>query len=537
MLIGRSRRCDLKIESPLVSRRHCRIEPRDSGFFLRDLGSQNGTWIDGEKIDHAFLQAGDRFVAGDVVLRITADGSLEVEGQENPRAIKNPPRLREQAPALAMVLLPLFIGLVAMIAIRDPKVVTNDPPSTPSAVAQLDSPDKVESPPANSPSPLSGPTESASPAATISPAQEGGEGRNPQKDETSPPAEYTLEELLAIAEDCDRAAAEREAEMADLLPPAHAPVTEEAVKPPSLAEAWQAIAGSVPAGELAAASAPLGSLPPPSFNAPSLDESPLSSGPTEADRGQSGAGHGRAGHGGAGGHGGTEVAEASQISPVEGPLLPESARRDLAEAIVDEAIGLIDRYHVRDVSYVPLVPLIDRLRDLDGVPAADGLLALREKTHEHLSTVYRRVRKLEREARQADRDLGKRAKGGADEREDELVLRLAEMVQEHLETLVLIRDRLESALLAEGRPVFLTRALERAIETDELRLFQRSADACVEFECWSAVPALIEGVGSSEAKIRKWSRVTLEKVVGERPGNSQKAWREWWRNAQERRSG
>ena len=501
MLIGRSRRCDLKIESPLVSRRHCRLEPRDSGFFLRDLGSQNGTWIDGERIDHAFLQAGDRFVAGDVVLRITPEGSLAAEGQENPRTIKNPPRLSEQGPALAMVLLPLFAGVIAMIAWGGPE----EPTPTPVARSESSTPSGPATPPpetiAATPAPIANDPVAARPA-PVTPA-----APVPPVEEATPVTpEYTLEELLAIAEDCDRAVAEREAEMADLLAPAPSAPIEEEIQPPSLAEAWEGIAGSAPEPVIASASAPLGES-----TASRVDPPRRSNG--------------------------TAVAEANIVSPVEGPLLPESARRDLAEAIVEEGLALVDRYHVRDVSYVPLLPLIDRLRDLDGAPAAEGLLTLREKTHEHLSTVYRRVLKLEREARKADRDLDRKPRGGSAEREDELVLRLAEMVKEHLETLVLIRDRIEHALLAEGRPLFLTRAVEVSIAIEEERLFAKATAACVEFECWDAVPALLDGVGSSEPKIRKLSRATLEELSGEKPGTSERAWREWWRSAQERRSG
>jgi hypothetical protein len=50
IVIGRSRNCDVVISDLLVSRKHAAIRRRDDGFYLEDLGSTNGTVLQGNKI-------------------------------------------------------------------------------------------------------------------------------------------------------------------------------------------------------------------------------------------------------------------------------------------------------------------------------------------------------------------------------------------------------------------------------------------------------------------------------------------------------
>ncbi|MCL2208305.1 MAG: FHA domain-containing protein [Fibromonadales bacterium] len=51
LLIGRSSSCGLRLKDEFVSAEHCRISVENGGFFVEDLGSTNGTLIDGEQID------------------------------------------------------------------------------------------------------------------------------------------------------------------------------------------------------------------------------------------------------------------------------------------------------------------------------------------------------------------------------------------------------------------------------------------------------------------------------------------------------
>ncbi len=67
--IGRSGSCDIVIEDPGVSRRHAEIA-RDGGrFYVTDLGSTNGTYVNGRKVSRQLLADGDLVSFGKVAAR------------------------------------------------------------------------------------------------------------------------------------------------------------------------------------------------------------------------------------------------------------------------------------------------------------------------------------------------------------------------------------------------------------------------------------------------------------------------------------
>jgi pSer/pThr/pTyr-binding forkhead associated (FHA) protein len=59
VIVGRHRSCDARIDSLRVSRRHCCLGLDSEGVLVRDLGSANGTWINGVRIDDGLLRPGD----------------------------------------------------------------------------------------------------------------------------------------------------------------------------------------------------------------------------------------------------------------------------------------------------------------------------------------------------------------------------------------------------------------------------------------------------------------------------------------------
>ena len=62
--IGRSRENDVVLADANVSRQHAEIRQEESGFWVVDLGSTNGTSLNGERVDRARLEPGDRIVVG-----------------------------------------------------------------------------------------------------------------------------------------------------------------------------------------------------------------------------------------------------------------------------------------------------------------------------------------------------------------------------------------------------------------------------------------------------------------------------------------
>jgi hypothetical protein len=70
---------ELPLSDPLVSGLHLEIEATPLGVRLRDLGSTNGTWVQGLRVGEAFLLPGTELLVGSTLLRLEAcDGSTEV---------------------------------------------------------------------------------------------------------------------------------------------------------------------------------------------------------------------------------------------------------------------------------------------------------------------------------------------------------------------------------------------------------------------------------------------------------------------------
>ncbi len=57
--MGRDGTCDYVIEDETVSRQHARVRIENGTYVLFDLGSGNGTYLNGDKIQRAELQDGD----------------------------------------------------------------------------------------------------------------------------------------------------------------------------------------------------------------------------------------------------------------------------------------------------------------------------------------------------------------------------------------------------------------------------------------------------------------------------------------------
>ena len=76
--IGRAEDNQIRILDPGISRRHVLITATGDGFTIRDLKSQNGTYLNGERIDERTLMDGDRITVGDVTL-VFRQSAAEVE--------------------------------------------------------------------------------------------------------------------------------------------------------------------------------------------------------------------------------------------------------------------------------------------------------------------------------------------------------------------------------------------------------------------------------------------------------------------------
>src|SRR2546423_6470823 len=95
-LIGRAKECALRAGSEAISRRHCAIIRRESGYTVRDLGSRNGTLVNDEKISSEVpLKDGDELRVGPLKFRVAAaeskPGTAESGTPKSDNARKQPP--------------------------------------------------------------------------------------------------------------------------------------------------------------------------------------------------------------------------------------------------------------------------------------------------------------------------------------------------------------------------------------------------------------------------------------------------------------
>lgn len=76
-VIGRSRDRDLVVLLESVSRRHCQLNHDKGVLKIRDLGSRNGTILNGKRIEEAVIQQGDDIVVGPLTFVFQIDGKPE----------------------------------------------------------------------------------------------------------------------------------------------------------------------------------------------------------------------------------------------------------------------------------------------------------------------------------------------------------------------------------------------------------------------------------------------------------------------------
>lgn len=73
-VIGRREDCDLRIPLGDVSRKHCRLVRDGNSLKIEDLGSSNGTYLNGGRVQEAQLSPGDSIQVGPVVFVLQIDG-------------------------------------------------------------------------------------------------------------------------------------------------------------------------------------------------------------------------------------------------------------------------------------------------------------------------------------------------------------------------------------------------------------------------------------------------------------------------------
>ena len=73
-IVGRRQDCDLCVPLMVISRRHCAINMDGGELSIRDLGSSNGTSVNGERVEEAILSPGDKVSIGPLTFVVQIDG-------------------------------------------------------------------------------------------------------------------------------------------------------------------------------------------------------------------------------------------------------------------------------------------------------------------------------------------------------------------------------------------------------------------------------------------------------------------------------
>lgn len=83
LLLGRHPECDVKLDLPAISRRHCCVAVAGDQAILRDLGSRHGVYLNGARVEEAKLQSGDEIAVGPILFRFE-DPEAEVRKKADP---------------------------------------------------------------------------------------------------------------------------------------------------------------------------------------------------------------------------------------------------------------------------------------------------------------------------------------------------------------------------------------------------------------------------------------------------------------------
>lgn len=89
-VVGRRQDCDLCVPLMVVSRRHCELNQDQGQLRLRDLGSRNGTFVNGRRVEETQLQPGDQIQIGPIKFGVQINGQ-PAELKISDSAIMQPP--------------------------------------------------------------------------------------------------------------------------------------------------------------------------------------------------------------------------------------------------------------------------------------------------------------------------------------------------------------------------------------------------------------------------------------------------------------
>ena len=82
LTVGRGQENRIVLDNDSVSRRHCRTEKRGSVWFVVDLDSTNGTYVNDQQVTELALRRGDQVKIGDTIVKFLSGSDIEAQYHE-----------------------------------------------------------------------------------------------------------------------------------------------------------------------------------------------------------------------------------------------------------------------------------------------------------------------------------------------------------------------------------------------------------------------------------------------------------------------
>jgi hypothetical protein len=116
IVVGRSSDLDMVLVEDMVSRKHAKIAAENGQIVIQDLGSTNGTFVNGEKVKRARLQEGDRILIGTSIIKLVASDASPGMGDakaklEDVAAGRRTSQVRTMSGSIAEIPLPDLMQL------------------------------------------------------------------------------------------------------------------------------------------------------------------------------------------------------------------------------------------------------------------------------------------------------------------------------------------------------------------------------------------------------------------------------------------
>src|SRR4051794_33440600 len=132
IIVGRAPTCDIPVFDPTISRRHAELVTAGESLHVKDLGSSNGTFLNGAKIDEDSAGVDDLVAFGKVAFRVTTfdlpkiERAMAASSPAGATIVRQIPMRDANAGLAALGAPPPAPGGVTRIALIPPEAATAD---------------------------------------------------------------------------------------------------------------------------------------------------------------------------------------------------------------------------------------------------------------------------------------------------------------------------------------------------------------------------------------------------------------------------